>query len=315
VFARPDVPEHVGRFRQVTQNHNLDKALDNKLIELSRPALYKGEKVSFIMPIRNVNRTVGTMLAGEVALNHGHEGLPDDTIHIQLNGTAGQSFGAFAARGMTLDLVGEGNDYVGKGLSGGTLIVRPTNDFRGDAQDNIIVGNTVLYGAIEGEAYFSGVAGERFCVRNSGATAVIEGTGDHCCEYMTGGTVVVLGPTGRNFGAGMSGGIAYVYDRSADFERYCNPAMVAIEKVLPTSTQMDTTDPSTWHKGECDEIILKNTIQKHFKLTGSARAGEILENWDRERQHFVKVFPHEYRRALGEMHEKAQQAQHKEQTV
>jgi len=261
VFAKPDVPEHVGWYRTATQNHNLDKALDKKLIRLAGPALEKGEKVSFISAVNNVNRTVGTMLAGEVALKYGHEGLPDDTIHIQLNGTAGQSFGAFAARGMTLDLVGEGNDYVGKGLSGGRLIVRPTNDFRGESDDNIIVGNTVLYGAIEGEAFLSGVAGERFCVRNSGATAVVEGTGDHCCEYMTGGTVVVLGDTGRNFGAGMSGGIAYVYDPRACFESYCNPAMVAIEKLLPTSEQMDNTDPATWHLGECDEIILKGLIE------------------------------------------------------
>ncbi|MGB7181327.1 MAG: glutamate synthase-related protein [Burkholderiaceae bacterium] len=315
VFARPDVPAHVGRYRQVTQNHNLDKVLDNKLIELSQPALYKGEKVSFIMPVRNVNRTVGTMLAGEVALNHGHEGLPDDSIHIQFNGTAGQSFGAFATRGMTLDLVGQANDYVGKGLSGGTIIVRPTNDFRGPADENIIVGNTVLYGAIEGQAYLSGVAGERFAVRNSGATAVIEGTGDHCCEYMTGGTVVVLGATGRNFGAGMSGGIAYVYDRAANFEDYCNPAMVAVEKLLPTSVQMDTTEPATWHTGECDEIILKNLIEKHFKLTGSTKAGSILENWELERARFVKVFPHEYRRAMSEMHEKSQAGQQQKLTA
>jgi glutamate synthase (NADPH/NADH) large chain len=246
------------------------------------------------------------MLAGAVALKYGHEGLPEDTIHIQLNGTAGQSFGAFAARGMTLDLVGEGNDYVGKGLSGGRIIVRPTNDFRGEADENIIVGNTVLYGAIEGEAFLSGVAGERFCVRNSGATAVIEGTGDHCCEYMTGGTVVVLGDTGRNFGAGMSGGIAYVYDPRACFESYCNPAMVAIEKLLPTSEQMNNTDPATWHLGECDEIILKGLIEKHFKLTGSKKAGRILENWSGERARFAKVFPHEYRRALGEMNEQSE---------
>ncbi len=313
VFAKPDVPVHVGWYRTAVQNHNLDQALDNKLIEQSRPALDKGEKVSFITAINNVNRTVGTMLAGEVALKYGHEGLPDDTIHIQLNGTAGQSFGAFAARGMTLDLVGEANDYVGKGLSGGRIIVRPTNDFRGEADENIIVGNTVLYGAIVGEAFLAGVAGERFCVRNSGATAVVEGTGDHCCEYMTGGTVVVLGDTGRNFGAGMSGGIAYVYDPKARFESYCNPAMVAIEKLLPTSEQMNNTDPSTWHMGECDEIILKGLIEKHFKLTGSKKAGHILENWSGERARFAKVFPHEYRRALGEMHEKSQQGKSSKQ--
>lgn len=306
VFAQPKVDESVGKRRLETQDHQLDKALDVKLIELARPAIDRAEKVSFISPVSNINRTVGTMLSGEVALKYGHEGLPDDTIHIQLNGTAGQSFGAFTARGITLDLVGEGNDYVGKGLSGGRIIVRPTNDFRGESGSNIIAGNTVLYGAVEGEAFISGVAGERFAVRNSGATAVVEGTGDHCCEYMTGGTVVVLGNTGRNFGAGMSGGIAYVIDRSATLAQYVNQAMVQLEPVLPTSEQMNTTDPSTWHKGECDEIILKGLVEKHFKLTGSKLARAILDDWDRARSQFVKVFPNEYRRAMGEMHAKKQ---------
>ena len=193
------------------------KALDHVLIEKSKAAIEKGEHVSFIQPVRNVNRTVGAMLSGLIARKYGHDGLPDDTIHIQLKGTAGQSFGAFLAKGMTLDLVGDGNDYVGKGLSGGRIIIRPTNDFRGKSEENIICGNTVLYGAIEGEAYFRGVAGERFAVRNSGATAVVEGTGDHGCEYMTGGTVVVLGETGRNFAAGMSGGVAFVFDPDGTF--------------------------------------------------------------------------------------------------
>ena len=311
VFASPKVPDHVARRRAEKQDHNLDRALDVKLIQLARKAIDNGEKVSFISPISNINRTVGTMLSGEVAARYGHEGLPADTIHIQFNGTAGQSFGAFVARGITLDLVGQGNDYVGKGLSGGRLIVRPTNDFRGESGENIIVGNTVLYGAIEGEAYFSGVAGERFAVRNSGATAVVEGTGDHCCEYMTGGTVVVLGETGRNFGAGMSGGIAYVIDRSNTLSNYMNMAMVDLEPVLPTSEQMNTTDPSSWHLGECDEIILKKLIEQHFRLTGSTVARDMLDDWDRTRSQFKKVFPREYRRALGEMHAKkqAQEAQ------
>jgi glutamate synthase domain-containing protein 3 len=302
VFAAPAVPPHVPRRCIESQDHGLETALDQRLIELARPALERGEKTSFILPIRNVNRTVGTMLSGEVALRHGHDGLPDDTIHVQFNGTAGQSFGAFLARGMTLDLVGEGNDYVGKGLSGGRIVVRPTNDFRGAADENIIVGNTVMYGAIEGEAFISGVAGERFCVRNSGGTAVVEGTGDHGCEYMTGGTVVVLGATGRNFAAGMSGGIAYVYDPAGDFEKRCNLAMVALEPVLSTAEQLVATDPAIWHRGECDEIILKGLIERHFSLTGSRRAREILQDWDAARARFVKVFPTEYKRALGEMH-------------
>jgi glutamate synthase (NADPH) large chain len=308
IFAMPNVPAEVPRHRVASQDHELNKALDNKLIELAKAAIERQEKVSFILPIANVNRTAGTMLSGEVARRYGHEGLPEDTIHVQLNGTAGQSFGAFLAKGITLDLVGEGNDYVGKGLSGGRVIVRPTNDFRGKSDENIIVGNTVLYGAIEGEAFFSGVAGERFAVRNSGATCVVEGTGDHGCEYMTGGTVVVLGDTGRNFAAGMSGGVAYVYDPRKEFEPRCNMAMVGLEPVLATSEQLTRTEPSTWHKGECDEIILKNLIERHFKLTGSEKARMMLDNWDTARQKFVKVFPSEYKRALGEMHAKKQSA-------
>ncbi len=308
IFAMPNVPAEVPRHRVASQDHELGKALDNKLIELAKTALERQEKVSFILPIANVNRTVGTMLSGEVARRYGHDGLPEDTIHVQLNGTAGQSFGAFLAKGITLDLVGEGNDYVGKGLSGGRVIVRPTNDFRGKSDENIIVGNTVLYGAIEGEAFFSGVAGERFAVRNSGATCVVEGTGDHGCEYMTGGTVVVLGETGRNFAAGMSGGVAYVYDPHKEFEPRCNMSMVGLEPVLATSEQLTRTEPSTWHKGECDEIILKSLIERHFKFTGSEKARMLLDNWDAARQKFVKVFPSEYKRALGEMHAKKQSA-------
>ncbi|MFM8547683.1 MAG: glutamate synthase-related protein [Betaproteobacteria bacterium] len=305
IFYMPDVAADVPRMQIDVQDHGLSHALDNKMIELARPALERREKVSFILPIRNVNRTVGAMLSGEVARRYGHDGLADDSIHVQLQGTAGQSLGAFLARGVTLDLVGEANDYVGKGLSGGRVIVRPTNDFRGASHENIIVGNTVLYGAIEGEAFFSGVAGERFAVRTSGATAVVEGTGDHGCEYMTGGTVVVLGTTGRNFAAGMSGGIAYIYDPQGDFAAHCNPAMVGLEKVLSTAEQLETVDPASWHKGECDEIILKALVEKHFRLTGSARAQMLLDQWERSRAAFVKVFPHEYRRALGEINAKA----------
>jgi glutamate synthase (NADPH/NADH) large chain len=244
-----------------------------------------------------------------VAKRYGHAGLPDDTIHIQLQGTAGQSAAAFLAHGITLDLVGEGNDYVGKGLSGGRIIVRPNTEFRGWAVNNIIIGNTVLYGAIAGEAFFNGVAGERFAVRNSGATTVVEGLGDHGCEYMTGGTVVVLGNTGRNFAAGMSGGIAYVYDPDGDFAQKCNPSMVSLEGVLPAAEQR--LDQATWHsqhrdgEAEADEIILKRLIERHFKHTGSTRARFLLDNWAEGRSKFVKVFPNEYKRALIELAENA----------
>lgn len=296
------------------QDHGLDKALDNKLIAQAKLALETGEKVSFIQPIKNLNRTVGAMLSGEVAKRYGHAGLPDDTIHIQLQGTAGQSAGAFLARGVTLDLVGEGNDYVGKGLSGGRIIIRPNTEFRGWAVDNIICGNTVLYGAIAGEAFINGVAGERFAVRNSGALAVIEGTGDHGCEYMTGGTVVVLGATGRNFAAGMSGGIAYVYDPDGEFAAKCNLAMVSLESVLAGDEQEKTIDKAQWHaktrgaERETDEAILRNAIERHFKHTGSTRSRNLLDDWARSRAKFVKVFPHEYKRALGEMYATEQAA-------
>ncbi|MFN9108405.1 MAG: glutamate synthase-related protein [Betaproteobacteria bacterium] len=303
IFYQPPMPAEVSRRHAETQDHGLDKALDHKLIEQSRPALERGERVSFITPIRNVNRTVGAMLSSEVARRYGHAGLPDDTIHIQLNGTAGQSFGAFLAAGITLDLVGDANDYTGKGLSGGRVIVRCPNDFRGAGTENIIVGNTVLYGAIAGEAFFNGVAGERFAVRLSGATAVVEGTGDHGCEYMTKGTAVVLGHTGRNFAAGMSGGIAYVFDEHGDFARRCNTAMVALEPVLTTQEQQEKIDEAIWHQGETDEHLLRDLVEKHFRFTGSLRARMILDNWSALRGRFVKVFPNEYRRALKQLAE------------
>jgi glutamate synthase (NADPH/NADH) large chain len=293
-----------------TQDHGLESALDHKLMAQARAALEKGEKVSFISPVRNRNRTVGTMLSGEVAKRYGHEGLPDDTIHIQLQGTAGQSAGAFLAHGITLDLVGEGNDYVGKGLSGGRIIVRPNTEFRGWAVDNIIAGNTVLYGAIAGEAFINGVAGERFAVRNSGATAVVEGVGDHGCEYMTGGTVVVLGATGRNFAAGMSGGVAYVYDPTGDFAGKCNTSMVAIEP-LQTAQEQEKSHrglhaTARGGEGEADEAILRRLIERHFKYTGSTRARALLDDWANGRTKFVKVLPSEYKRVLEELHEQAQ---------
>jgi glutamate synthase (NADPH/NADH) large chain len=305
VFHQVDMPAGVARRKCEAQDHGLDRALDHKLIEQSRAAIERGERVSFIHPVRNINRTVGTMLSSEVARRYGHEGLPDDTIHIQLQGTGGQSFGAFLAHGITLDLVGDANDYTGKGLSGGRIVVRSPNDFRGFGPEHIIVGNTVLYGATGGEAYFNGVAGERFAVRNSGAIAVVEGTGDHGCEYMTRGTVVVLGGTGRNFAGGMSGGIAYVFDEHGDFAARCNTAMVAIEPVLAHKDQEAQVERAVWHSigGEAgsDERMLRELLERHFRYTGSFRAKEILAGWDNARLRFRKVFPHEYRRALRQM--------------
>jgi glutamate synthase domain-containing protein 2/glutamate synthase domain-containing protein 1/glutamate synthase domain-containing protein 3 len=305
VFYQPPAAADVARRHCEQQDHGLDKALDHRLIELARPALERGERVSIEIPIRNTNRTAGTMLSSEVAKRYGHEGLPDDTIHVKLAGSAGQSFGAFLARGVTLDLIGETNDYCGKGLSGGRISVQPSAKFRGDALENMITGNVVLYGAIAGEAYFRGVAGERFCVRNSGAHAVVEGVGDHGCEYMTGGTVVVLGLTGRNFAAGMSGGIGYVLDVDGLFAKRCNQAMVELEPVLPEGEQEARIARDLWHTGRADEVVLKALIEQHAKHTGSARAKEILANWPTYRAKFVKVFPKEYRRALGELAQKS----------
>jgi glutamate synthase (NADPH/NADH) large chain len=293
------------------QDHGLIKALDNQLIELAMPAIDKGEKVSIELPIRNANRSVGAMLSGRVAEKYGHAGLPDDTIHVTLKGSAGQSFGALLAHGVTMDLVGEGNDYVGKGLSGGRIIVRPNPGFHGDTTANIIIGNTVLYGATEGEAFFAGVAGERFAVRNSGATAVVEGVGDHGCEYMTGGTVVVLGMTGRNFAAGMSGGVAYVFDENGSFESRCNMAQVSLEPVEEEIAARQGSDSGdeleshgkvdVRHLGMVDEELLKGLVEKHARYTGSLQARRILDDWATCRSHFVKIMPHEYRRALTEM--------------
>jgi glutamate synthase domain-containing protein 3 len=301
IFHQPTVPAEVARYHVETQDHGLERALDVRLIERSRAAIDKGEKVQFIETARNVNRSVGAILSGEVIRRH-PDGLPDDTIHIQMEGTGGQSFGAFLAKGITLYLIGDANDYTGKGLSGGRVVVRPSIDFRGDATKNIIVGNTVLYGATSGEAFFRGVAGERFAVRLSGATAVVEGTGDHGCEYMTGGTVVVLGLTGRNFAAGMSGGIAYVYDEDGQFAKRCNTAMVGLEPVLSAAEQRARVDPAIWHKGQTDEELLKKLVQDHNRWTGSQRARDILDRWEEARAKFVKVFPHEYKRALSEIH-------------
>jgi glutamate synthase (NADPH/NADH) large chain len=265
------------------------------------------------MEINNTDRSAGAMLSGNVAKIYGHAGLPHDTISVNFKGTAGQAFGAWLARGITFDLEGEGNDYVGKGLSGGRIIVKPPRNSGIVPEESIIVGNTVMYGAIEGECYFRGIAGERFAVRNSGAVAVVEGAGDHCCEYMTGGIVVVLGKTGRNFAAGMSGGIAYVLDEAGDFQKLCNMAMVDLEPVLSE----ETINENTYHQSgdleshgrvdvfqnllDSDVERLHILITRHAKLTGSRRAAEILANWKAWLPKFRKVMPVEYRRALKEL--------------
>ncbi len=307
LFAQPNVPADVPRFHVEEQDHGLQKTLDRVLIEKSRLAIEKGEKVQFMEVARNVNRSVGAMLSGALTKVR-PEGLPDDTIRIQLEGTGGQSFGAFLAKGITLYLIGDANDYTGKGLSGGRVVVRPSIDFRGEASRNIIIGNTALYGATTGEAFFSGVAGERFAVRLSGATAVVEGTGDHGCEYMTGGTVAVLGRTGRNFAAGMSGGIAYVYDEDGQFALRCNTAMVSMEKVLPSADQKAASADTHLHRGQTDEALLRKLLEDHNRWTGSKRARELLDHWPQALGKFVKVFPNEYKRALGEMYQREVEA-------
>jgi len=302
IFHQPAVPADVATRHIEEQDHGLAKALDQKLIERCKPALEKGEKVQLLQDARNLNRSVGAMLSGEL-IRQRPEGLPDHTIFIQMEGTGGQSFGAFLANGVTLYLIGDANDYTGKGLSGGRVAVRPSIDFRGDATKNIIIGNTALYGATSGEAFFRGVAGERFAVRLSGATAVVEGTGDHGCEYMTGGTVVVLGKTGRNFAAGMSGGIAYVFDEDGHFASRCNTSMVSLEKVLAREEQKGPA--AGMHRETPDESLLKRLVEEHHRWTGSLRAREILDNWASSRGKFVKVLPHEYKRVLGQRAEKA----------
>jgi glutamate synthase domain-containing protein 2/glutamate synthase domain-containing protein 3 len=284
ILYNPQVPRRVGRRCLIGQDHGLKEALDHTLMSFARKTIEEGVPTTFNLPIRNVHRTVGAMLSGEVVRKHGSKGLPDDTIRISFTGSAGQSFGAFLAKGVSLVLEGDANDYVGKGLSGGKIIVFPPRDSTFKPEENILIGNTVLYGATSGEAYFNGVAGERFAVRNSGATAVVEGIGDHGCEYMTRGTVVILGRTGRNFGAGMSGGIAYVFDENGDFARLrCNRAGVDLDPILERD----------------DILLLHGLIDKHLKYTGSPHARGVLDNWAEALPRFVKVFPHEYKRVLG----------------
>ncbi len=302
VFALPTAPQSVARHHEERQDHQLEYALDVPWTEAMRAGLARGERVEISAQVRNVHRTVGALLSGEL-IRLRPEGLADDSIRIEASGTGGQSFGAFLARGITLRLTGEANDYTGKGLSGGRLVVRASSAFGGDAARNIIVGNTVLYGATSGEAFFGGVAGERFGVRLSGASAVVEGVGDHGCEYMTGGTAVVLGATGRNFAAGMSGGIAFVYDEDGAFAPRCNTAQVALAPVL--GAQAQDTAGIVRHEGQSDEALLLALLRAHAQWTGSPRARAILDDWPAARARFVKVFPHEYRRALQAQAESA----------
>jgi glutamate synthase (NADPH) large chain len=272
-------PREVPRRRLKEQDHGLDKALDNMLIQLAEGAVRFGDPVRLELPIRNVNRTVGTMLGHEVTKKWGAAGLPDGTIAITFTGSAGQSFGAFVPCGITLRLVGDANDYFGKGLSGGRLVVRPPTEARFRAEQQIVAGNVILYGATSGEAFIRGLVGERFCVRNSGATAVVEGVGDHGCEYMTGGRAVVLGPTGRNFAAGMSGGTAYVLDLDA---RQVNMEMVDLDPL-----------------DDVDRKTLRELVDRHHEETGSAVARELLTDWELSVERFTKVMPKDYKRVLS----------------
>ena len=285
ILYKPDVPKRIATHCVTTQDHGLEKVLDVQLIEECRGAIGHQAPIELNLPISNTDRTVGAMLSGEIARRYGNAGLPEDTIRIKFSGSAGQSFGAFLAKGVSLTLEGDANDYVGKGLSGGRLVIYPPQSATFVAEDNILIGNTVLYGATGGEAYFRGVAGERFAVRNSGAHAVVEGVGDHGCEYMTGGVAVVLGKTGRNFAAGMSGGIAFVLDEDGVFPALCNRSMVDLEPVVKSH----------------DVDLLQALVENHRRLTGSAPAQYVLENWDSLLPKFVKVMPIDYRRVLEQM--------------
>jgi glutamate synthase (NADPH/NADH) large chain len=306
LFFDPEMGPDVSVYQCETQVHHLDKVLDREFIQLAGPALENRERVRIDLDISNRNRSTGAMLSGEIAKLYGHSGLPDGTIHIKLIGTTGQSFGAWVCRGVTLEVEGEGNDYVGKGLSGGKLIIYPPEAaVKIDSSESIIAGNTVLYGAIEGECYLYGIAGERFAVRNSGAIAVVEGVGDHGCEYMTGGIVTVLGETGRNFAAGMSGGIAYVLDEAGSFANRCNLSMVELETV---PAEKDFTDFSkndgveVYADMTCqDDARLRQLIKNHLHHTGSNKAAKILADWEIYRPKFVKIMPKEYRRALTDL--------------
>jgi glutamate synthase (NADPH/NADH) large chain len=283
ILYQPDGPADAPRRRMRSQDHGLEYAVDHAIIAQCTDALEHKAPVSLSLPIGNAHRTVGTMLGYEVTRRHGANGLPDDTIRLQFTGSAGQSFGAFVPRGITLRLEGDSNDYVGKGLSGGKIIVYPPRQATFVPEENILIGNVALYGATSGEAYIRGLAGERFAVRNSGAHAVVEGVGDHGCEYMTGGRVIVLGRTGRNFAAGMSGGIAYVFDVTGDFRLRCNHELVELEPL---------------HELEDIELV-RSLVERHVEYTGSDHAARILSRWSQSASRFVKVMPRDYKRALA----------------
>jgi len=321
LLYQPKVDAGLSLWNSESQDHGLDAVLDREFIARSKPALDSGAPVRIELPVKNTNRATGAMLSGRVAEKYGHVGLPDNTISISLTGVAGQSFGAFLAHGVSLELTGDANDYVGKGLSGGRVVVRQPPTVTREPTENIIVGNTVLYGAIAGEAYFEGVAGERFAVRNSGAVAVVEGTGDHGCEYMTGGVVVVLGATGRNFAAGMSGGLAYVYDPQGKFRSLCNTSMCDVEAIeaagaggdearKPRQKALGSHDAGMGDMLRYDSERLRILVERHLLYTGSARARAILENWDQALTKFVKVMPKEYRKALADMETERSAAAH-----
>jgi glutamate synthase (ferredoxin) len=284
ILYAPEVGPEVGRFCSIKQDHGIERSLDvTTLLDICKPAIERGEKVIAELPIRNVNRVTGTITSGEVTKKHGAKGLPADTIRIHFKGSAGQSFGAFMTRGMTFSIEGDANDYVGKGLSGGKIIIYPAPDAPFKAEENMIIGNVALYGATAGEVYLRGMAGERFGVRNSGVDAVVEGIGDNGCEYMTGGRVVVIGRAGRNFGAGMSGGIAYVLDETGDFAKRVNMQMVAVEK-LEDRTEI---------------AAVKKLVTQHLNYTKSPRAKLLLDEWDLTVPKFVKVMPKDYKRMLA----------------
>jgi glutamate synthase (NADPH) large chain len=303
LLATPDPGPNVAIFNCEKQDHGLDKALDNYLIEQSNSAIQMGKSVKIESKIKNTNRSVGAMLSGRIAERYGFAGMKENTIHVKLTGTAGQSLGAWLSRGVTLELAGDSNDYVGKGLSGGKIIIYPSPKSPLRPEDNIIVGNTVLYGAIAGECYFCGIAGERFAVRNSGAIAVVEGVGDHGCEYMTGGCIVVLGSTGRNFAAGMSGGIAYILDEDGNFEKRCNKAQVELERI--SDDGISVSDQQMADMNNHDAQRLRGLVEKHLSYTGSSRAKEIVDNWDNMLPKFIKIMPTDYRRALLDIQAKA----------
>ncbi len=281
ILYKEPASSHTGLYKQEEQDHGLDNLLDWKLLDAAKTALESGEKVNASFKILNTDRTVGTILSNEISKIYKSEGLPDDTLHFKFTGTAGQSFGAFNTHGLTLELEGDANDYFGKGLSGARLIVYPHQQSRFTPEENIIIGNVAFYGATSGNAYIRGKAGERFCVRNSGVNAVVESIGDHGCEYMTGGRVVILGDTGRNFAAGMSGGIAYVYNVKGTFVTMCNQEMVDL-------------DPVT----DADSDELRNMIQNHFDYTGSTVAKFVLDDFDNQLKNFIKVFPKDYKKVL-----------------